>query len=487
MEMKIGNQKGAPFYIRAAANLLRGSDPEAREPVDELLLLGLGDAIPTTAAVATRVSADGLGDVGTVQTGWTQLPNGRTCPQISIQVWRTGLRPEVSQARGCPKVELHVHLDGSFDYATMFKAALKFRDQLPEERICPWTDPDSGENPVVRPRTELGDQTTLGDYKKMVTTKAEAGLYPLLAIFYRFLPVVAGRNELLEELAFRFCEFQKRNNVIYTEVRYSPHEFFEEQHKKDPPAGMAKAVVEAISRGLARGQKSFGIAVRQILCCINFCPHWSMDTVKTALACRQLGVVGIDIASGEHHFDTDDLHAGHKAALDVAHREGLPITVHAGEDGPAANVQKAVEVYHARRIGHGYHLLQDQDLYAKLKEAGIHLECCPTSSLLTRAVAKDAGWHEHPIAKFVKDSMSISINTDDPMLFNVDLNHEFSIVAGKIGLSIDDITACVGNAIDAAFCDDELKDILRAQVAALVRDYVQAVLISTFVAAAAAD
>jgi len=140
-------------------------------------------------------------------------------------------------------------------------------------------------------------------------------------------------------------------------VRYSPHEFFEEQHKEHPPEGMAKAVVEAISRGLARGQKSFGIAVRQILCCINFCPHWSMDAVKTALDCHELGVLGIDIASGEHHFDVDNLHAGHKAALDLAHKEGLPITVHAGEDGPAANCQKAIEVYHARRIGHGYHLL----------------------------------------------------------------------------------------------------------------------------------
>jgi len=151
MEMKIGNQKGAPFYIRAAANLMRGSDPEARDPVDELLLSGLGDAIPTAAAVATRVSLDGLGHVGTVHTGWTQLPNGRSCPQVLIQVLRVGLRPEVSQARGCPKVELHFHLDGSFDFATMYKAAVTFRDQLPEERVCPWTDPDSGENQVVRP------------------------------------------------------------------------------------------------------------------------------------------------------------------------------------------------------------------------------------------------------------------------------------------------------------------------------------------------
>ena len=126
---------------------------------------------------------------------------------------------------------------------------------------------------------------------------------------------------------------------------------------------MARTFVEAISRGLKRGQADFSVVVRQLLCCINFRPEWSMDVVQTALASRELGVVGVDIASGEHHFSIDAIHQLHRAAMDVAHAGGLPITVHAGEDGTAENVAKAVDVYHARRIGHGYHLLDDQAIY----------------------------------------------------------------------------------------------------------------------------
>ena len=94
--------------------------------------------------------------------------------------------------------------------------------------------------------------------------------------------------ELLEELAFKFVEFQAASTVVYSEVRYSPHEFFEEQYKAEPPPGMAIKVVEAVSCGLRRGEVTFGVVARQLLCCINFCPHWSMDVVQTAAAAREV-------------------------------------------------------------------------------------------------------------------------------------------------------------------------------------------------------
>mmetsp|Transcript_30168 Transcript_30168/g.77868 ORF Transcript_30168/g.77868 Transcript_30168/m.77868 type:complete len:377 (+) Transcript_30168:19-1149(+) len=369
------------------------------------------------------------------------------------------------RARDAPKVELHVHLDGSFAFQTMYDAAKKFRDQLPEERVCPWEDPETKTNPVVRPRSELGDAATLDQFKEMVTCKAEMGLYPLLQVFYRYLPVVMGRNELLEELAYRFCEAQKESNVIYSEVRYSPHEFMEEQFKAEPPSGMARDIVVAVSKGLDRGMKDFGIIVKQILCCINFCPQWSKDTVDTALASRDLGVVGVDLASGEHHFDIEGIHAAHKAAMEAAHVGGMPITIHAGEDGPAKNVKTAVEVYHAVRIGHGYNLLKDADLYQELKDK-IHLECCPTSSLLTKAVSSADSWTTHPVRRFLEDGASVGLNTDDPRVFDITFNSEMDLAQDSIGLSLDQICKCTVNAIEAAFCASEMKASLRQQVEA---------------------
>jgi len=189
-----------------------------------------------------------------------------------------------------------------------------------------------------------------------------------------------------------------------------------------------------------------------------------MDTVKTALASRDLGVVGVDIASGEQHFTIEGIHAAHKAAMDHAYANGMPITVHAGEDGPAENVRMAVDSYHARRIGHGYHLLEDSELYDRLRKENIHIEGCPTSSLLTKAFSGEDGWGQHPIRKFVKDGMSTSLNTDDPRVFDVNICHEVSVSMQRIGLSAEEMKLCTLNALDAAFCDAETKEVVRARV-----------------------
>jgi len=148
--------------------------------------------------------------------------------------------------------------------------------------------------------------------------------------------------------------------------------------------------------------------------------------------------------------------------MDFAHERGIPITIHAGEDGGAANCVKAVDIYHARRLGHGYHLLDDSAAYQRLKGLGIHLECCPTSSVLTKAA--EAGWSKHPIRTFIKDGMSISLNSDDPMVFDTDLRGEMDIAVSKMGLSLNEIRCCTTNAINAAFCDDTEKGNLRKQV-----------------------
>jgi len=98
LEMKIGAQKGSGLYFRAARSFLDGSeakDPEgdkpgieARAPVDELKISGLGDAIVATAAVASRLEAEGLGNIERVETGYPEMPGGRSCAQMSILVKR---------------------------------------------------------------------------------------------------------------------------------------------------------------------------------------------------------------------------------------------------------------------------------------------------------------------------------------------------------------------------------------------------------------
>src|SRR5699024_7882835 len=106
-------------------------------------------------------------------------------------------------------------------------------------------------------------------------------------------------------------------------------------------------------------------------------------------------------------------------------------TVHAGEMGPATNVAYAVKKLHAERIGHGYHVIQDQDIYEECRRRDIHFETCPYSSYLTAAVGPD---EKHAILTFAEDNANFSINKDDATQTKSTLDSEYELLR-KQGLN----------------------------------------------------
>lgn len=110
---------------------------------------------------------------------------------------------------------------------------------------------------------------------------------------------------------------------------------------------------------------------------------------------------------------------------------GIHRTVHAGEAGPASNVQFAVKKLAAERIGHGYHVLQDAAIYQMCKKRTIHFETCPYSSYLTGSVSPG---EKHPIVTFAEDNVSFSISKDDPTVTRSDLNAEYHLLE-QLGLN----------------------------------------------------
>ncbi len=99
------------------------------------------------------------------------------------------------------------------------------------------------------------------------------------------------------------------------------------------------------------------------------CPERAVDAAELAVKFGSRGVVGVDIA-GDELLPMDPRHIeGFKKAKD----QGLHITIHAAESGPAANVREAAEIG-AERIGHGYHVLDDPEVYQFAKEQKLHFE-----------------------------------------------------------------------------------------------------------------
>lgn len=329
------------------------------------------------------------------------------------------------------KVELHVHLDGAIRIQTLIDLAKKKQYQLPSF-----------------------DESCLKDYVSISLNKPStlAGFLECFKIFY---PLIRNDTEAMERIAYEFCEDQAACGVLYFEVRYSPHALctensaFPDQERVSP-----KAIVEAVNRGLKKGAEDFGVIARSILCCMRHLPDCSMEVVSLCQEFASEGVVGIDIAGNEPVWEGQAME-GHVIAYKEAKRLNIHRTVHAGEAGPAANVKIALDILHAERIGHGYHVIQDAELYRRTVNERIHLEVCPTSSILTGAVKPC--FKTHPLRRFVEDGVNFSINSDDPLVCQTRVDLEQGVAFNKIGLTPAELTQATFNAARSAFLPENEK------------------------------
>ncbi|GBM80389.1 Adenosine deaminase [Araneus ventricosus] len=141
----------------------------------------------------------------------------------------------------------------------------------------------------------------------------------------------------------------------------------------------------------------------------------------------------------------------------LAYRLGVHRTVHAGEDGPADQVRFALEQLFAERIGHGYHVVEDDALYHRCLDMDVHFEACPNSSLLTGAV-KDRTV-KHPIVRYAEDGANFSINRDDSALIQKTLDDDYELLR-SLGLNDLHFARANFNAARSAFLPDDEKQTL---------------------------
>ncbi|XP_020610606.1 adenosine deaminase-like isoform X2 [Orbicella faveolata] len=329
------------------------------------------------------------------------------------------------------KVELHVHLDGAVRIQTIIDLAKKKQFKLPSFE-----------------KEKLQDLVS-------VSLDKPSSLRGFLGCFHIFLPLIVDDAAAMERIAYEFCEDQSLCGVLYFEVRYSPHllcttDLEQPEEKLVSP----RDIVEAVNRGLKRGEHDFGVIARSILCCMRHMPDWSLEVVSLCQEFADDGVVGIDLAGDESLGEIPAM-KGHVIAFKEARRLNIHRTVHAGEAAPADSVKEALDILHAERIGHGYHVLEDNALYKRIIDERIHLEVCPTSSILTGAVKPC--FKTHPLRRFVEDGVNFSINSDDPLICQTRVDIEQGVAFDQIGLSPAELTRATFNAARASFLPEKKK------------------------------
>ena len=317
-----------------------------------------------------------------------------------------------------PKTDLHVHLDGSLRVETIIDLARAQGVSLPA------TDP-----------AELSKSLGLG------------GNYGSLVEYLKVFDVtlsVLQTEESLFRTAYELAEDAAAENVRYMEVRYSP--MLHTRH------GLRlTSVIEAVLDGLRSAREKYGIESNVIVCGIrNISPESSLEMAELAVAYKNRGVVGFDLAGAE--YDHPAKH--HRGAFQLVRDNNINTTIHAGEAYGPESIAQAIHVCGAHRLGHAVRLRENGDLLHYVNDHRIPLECCPSSNVQTGAVRDLAS---HPIKLYYNLGLRVTINTDNRMVTDTTVSKEIWLCHTQMGFSVADIKSIIVAGFKSAFLPFHVK------------------------------
>ena len=332
--------------------------------------------------------------------------------------------------RELPKVLLHEHLDGGLRPATVIELAAELG-----YHGLPTTDP-----------TDLAAWFHRG---------AQRGNLPEYLEGFLHTTAVMQTPEALERVAFEFIEDMYHDGVVYAEVRFAPVYHTERGLTQDE-------VVAAVIAGLERGERTYGVEWGLIICAMRHMQN-SLEAAELAIRCRDIGVVGFDLAGGEDGFPPKK----HVEAFQAIERANFYITIHAGEAYGPESIWQALQYCGAHRLGHATRLRDDIEvlpdgslklgrLAQYILDRRIPLEMCLLSNLHTGACAS---LEEHPFGMFFRRGFRVCLNTDDRLMSDTSMTQETTLATELFDLSLAELEKLSLNAIKSAFApfDKRLK------------------------------
>ncbi len=319
-----------------------------------------------------------------------------------------------------PKIELHLHIEGSLEPELMFELARRNKVDIP-----------------------------FASADEVRAAYRFTNLQSFLDIYYQ------GANVLVEEqdffdLTWAYLERCRNDNVVHSEI------FFDPQTHTD--RGVAfDTVLGGITRALDRGRDELGITSQLIMC---FLRHLDEDaafaTLEQALPHRDR-IIGVGLDSGEAGNPPEKFARVFARARD----QGFVPVAHAGEEGPAAYIRTAIDTLEVRRIDHGVRCVEDPALVDELAATRLPLTVCPLSNIKL-CVFEDM--REHNLVELLRRGLCVTINSDDPAYFGGYMTDNFLAVADAFDVSREEIAQFSLNAVEASFADAARKQELQAAI-----------------------
>jgi aminodeoxyfutalosine deaminase len=314
-----------------------------------------------------------------------------------------------------PKIELHVHLEGTVRAETLLEIARRNDYALPAD-----------------------------------TVEGLAELYEYRD-FEHFIEIwILTTNALRTRDDFRrvvvdYAAEAASHGAVYLEGIFSPAERVRRGVRWEDIFG-------GYCDGAEEAREVHGVEVRLTPDVVRGFPlDECFPVVRHSVEHMERGLVGVGLGGLEAQYPPEP----YAPVFELAKAEGLGSVPHAGEVAGPDSVRGALDALRADRIRHGFRAIEDPELVTELAERGIVLDVSPVSNVRTGAVSSLA---EHPLPRLAAAGVACSISTDDPAMFDTDLSHEYE-AARSVGV---DPRAAFEAGIAGALCDQATKKRLRA-------------------------
>jgi adenosine deaminase len=203
-------------------------------------------------------------------------------------------------------------------------------------------------------------------------------------------------------------------------------------------------IMDGLNAGRAQAKAEFGVDWRWVFDIVRNHPETQDKVVEIALQARDWGVAALGLGGSEAEFPPEWFARPFERAVG----DGLKSDPHAGELAGPRSVWTALNLLHADRIGHGVRSSEDPQLVAYLRERQIPLEICPTSNIRLKVYPDYAS---HPLRRLWDAGVLVTVNSDDPPLFDTDLNNEYQVLVDHFGFTADELERASLNALRVSF------------------------------------
>ena len=326
---------------------------------------------------------------------------------------------------GLPKIELHLHIEGTLEPELLFKLAKRNSIQLPFNSV--------------------------NEVKKAYQF---SNLQDFLDIYYQGAEVLLHKQDFYD-LTWAYLLMCKQQNVIHVEPFFDP----QTHTVRGVPF---ETIVSGIAEALADGKAKLGITSRLIMCFLRHLSEESaIETLKSSEQFTDV-IYGVGLDSAEMGNPPEKFINVFRKAKGM----GYKLVAHAGEEGPASYIWSSLDVLNVQRIDHGIRAIDDPDLMLRLIESQMPLTICPLSNVKLRVFDTMAS---HTILDMLDLGVCVTVNSDDPSYFGGYMTENFLALYDSLELSRDQAIRLINNSIDASFAEGsrkkELSNLLQTYIA----------------------